>query len=61
MNKQISLRDRLLLFSSKHKWLCKLWSYVKYAKISVGLDSGVKQQIDQSLDTFLKNSCGGGG
>ena len=62
MVKGVSKKENTLLFISNHKVLCGICACIELARIKMGFNKGLHNQIEQTLDVFLKkdeNSMGG--
>ena len=47
-----SIKDKLLLFISEHKILCRICSYIQYVIINLGLSKSLAEEIEAATNVF---------
>lgn len=47
-----SVKDKLLLFISEHKILCRICSYIQYGIINLGLSKSLAEEIKTATNVF---------
>ena len=55
MIKVISIKDNILLFISNHRVMCRICACIQLARIKLGLNKELHDQVEKAIDVFLKN------
>ena len=55
MIKVISIKDNILLVISNHRVMCRICACIQLARIKLGLNKELHDQVEKAIDVFLKN------